>query len=53
MLRRASILLDARCEGVSGGTFHSFANTVLRQYAPLLGFNSSFTILDQGMQRTS
>lgn len=48
MLRRASILLDARCEGVSGGTFHSFANTVLRQYAPLLGFNSSFTILDQG-----
>ena len=48
MLRRASILLDARCERVAGGTFHSFANSILRQYAPLVGFESSFTILDQG-----
>lgn len=48
MLRRASILLDSRCEKVAGGTFHSFANIVLRQYAPLIGFESSFTILDQG-----
>ena len=48
MLRRAAILLDARCEKVAGGTFHSFANTVLRRYAPLLKFESSFTILDQG-----
>jgi DNA helicase-2/ATP-dependent DNA helicase PcrA len=48
MLRRAAILLDARCENVAGGTFHSFANTVLRQYAPLIKFESSFTILDQG-----
>ncbi len=48
MLRRASTLLDARCEKVSGGTFHSFANLILRQYAPLVGFESSFTILDQG-----
>jgi len=48
MLRRASILLDSRCEKVAGGTFHSFANTVLRQYAPLIKFESSFTILDQG-----
>jgi DNA helicase-2/ATP-dependent DNA helicase PcrA len=48
MLRRASILLDARCEKVAGGTFHSFANMVLRQYAPLLDFDSSFSILDQG-----
>lgn len=47
MLRRASMLLDARCERVAGGTFHSFANLILRQYAPLLGFQSSFTILDQ------
>lgn len=48
MLRRASLLLDARCESVAGGTFHSFANLILRQYAPLVGFSSSFTILDQG-----
>jgi len=48
MLRRAAILLDARCERVGGGTFHSFANMVLRQYAPLVGFDAAFTILDQG-----
>jgi DNA helicase-2/ATP-dependent DNA helicase PcrA len=48
MLRRASILLDSRCEKVAGGTFHSFANLVLRQYAPLIKFEPSFTILDQG-----
>jgi DNA helicase II / ATP-dependent DNA helicase PcrA len=48
MLRRASILLDARCEKVAGGTFHSFANGILRQYAPLIDFDSSFSILDQG-----
>jgi DNA helicase II / ATP-dependent DNA helicase PcrA len=48
MLRRASVLLDARCEKVAGGTFHSFANIVLRQYAPLIHFEPSFTILDQG-----
>lgn len=48
MLRRATILLDSRCEKVAGGTFHSFANITLRRYAPLVGFESSFTILDQG-----
>jgi DNA helicase-2/ATP-dependent DNA helicase PcrA len=48
MLRRASVLLDSRCEKVAGGTFHSFANLVLRQYAPLIDFEASFTILDQG-----
>ncbi|MFN0158477.1 MAG: ATP-dependent helicase [Bacteroidota bacterium] len=48
MLRRATMLLDSRCENVAGGTFHAFANIVLRQYAPLVGFDASFTILDQG-----
>ena len=48
MLRRASILLDYRCEKVSGGTFHSFANGILRRYASLIGYDQSFTILDQG-----
>jgi ATP-dependent DNA helicase UvrD/PcrA len=47
MLRRAATLLDSRCEKVAGGTFHSFANMILRQYAPLIHFESSFTILDQ------
>ncbi len=47
MLRRASTLLDARCSRVSGGTFHSFANRILRKYASLVGLSSNFTILDQ------
>jgi len=47
MLRRASILLDERCRNVSGGTFHSFANMILRKYAKLLEINNNFTILDQ------
>lgn len=48
MLRRAAILLDARCERVAGGTFHSFANFILRRYASLLEYEANFTILDQG-----
>jgi len=48
MLRRASQLLDGRCERVAGGTFHSFANTVLRRHGKALGLASNFTILDRG-----
>jgi DNA helicase-2/ATP-dependent DNA helicase PcrA len=47
MLRRASNLLDERCGHVSGGTFHSFANLVLRRYAKFVGFSENFTILDR------
>ena len=47
MLRRASQLLDERCQKVSGGTFHSFANSVLRRYAAVLGLSNNFTILDR------
>jgi DNA helicase-2/ATP-dependent DNA helicase PcrA len=47
MLRRASLLLDRRCDRVSGGTFHSFANTILRRHAGAIGFGENFTILDR------
>ncbi len=47
MLKRASDLLDHRCEQVSGGTFHSFANAVLRRYASHLGLDNAFTIIDR------
>lgn len=47
MLKRASAILDQRCGKVSGGTFHSFANILLRRYAKLVGFNENFTILDE------
>lgn len=48
MLRRASMLLDGRCERVSGGTFHSFATNILRRYAELIDYQRNFTIIDQG-----
>ena len=47
MLERAASLSDARCRFVSGGTFHSLANRVLRTHADLVGFSKSFTILDR------
>jgi DNA helicase II / ATP-dependent DNA helicase PcrA len=47
MLSRATQLLDSRCDKVSGGTFHSFANMILRRNAQLVGYESNFTILDQ------
>lgn len=47
MLRRASLLLDGRCDQVRGGTFHSFAQSMLRRYAHHIGFERNFTIADQ------
>ena len=47
MIQRAEALMGGRCDKVTGGTFHSFANTVLRRYASLLGFANAFTILDR------
>jgi len=46
MLTRAAKLLDFRCSQVNGGTFHSFANRILRRFAPRIQFNSGFSILD-------
>jgi len=47
MLRRASLLIDSRCSQVAGGTFHSFANLVLRISGRHLGLSPSFTIMDR------
>lgn len=47
MLRRAAGLLDQRCQKVAGGTFHSFANVILRQFGQELGYPNNFTILDR------
>lgn len=52
MLNRAADLLDNRCEGVSGGTFHSFANYILRRYSHYIGFDSGFNILDRDDSET-
>ena len=47
MLKRAASLLDERCQQVSGGTFHSFANFILRRYAEHVNLPRYFSILDQ------
>jgi DNA helicase II / ATP-dependent DNA helicase PcrA len=47
MIRRAARLLDRRCQRVAGGTFHSFANTVLRQHARKVGFTQGYSIIDR------
>src|SRR5439155_7837846 len=48
MLRRAAALGGASCERVAGGTFHSFANLVLRRTARHVGLEPNFTILHRG-----
>ncbi len=47
MISRTSDLLDdMRCQQVTGGTFHSFANHFLRRYSALAGVSAGFTIAD-------
>ena len=46
-LKGAVRLLDKRCQRVSGGTFHSFANSILRRYAAVIGFDKGFSIIDR------
>jgi DNA helicase II / ATP-dependent DNA helicase PcrA len=47
MIRRAGLLIDGRCNQVAGGTFHSFANLVLRVYGRHVALAPSFTIMDR------
>jgi len=47
MLERAAKLSDRQCKEVSGGTFHSLAQYVLRQESYRLNFSPSFTIMDR------
>ena len=47
MIRRASLLIDGRCNQVAGGTFHSFANLVLRVHGRHIDLAPSFTIMDR------
>lgn len=46
MLQRAAQLIGQELGGVAGGTFHAFASSVLRRYAPALGYAEGFTIMD-------
>lgn len=48
MLRRATNILDDRCKRIRGGTFHGFANSLLRKYHTQANLPPNFTILDRG-----
>ncbi len=47
MLHRVELLTRLTTRHLWGGTFHHIANRILRQHAPLLGYDHTFTILDQ------
>jgi len=46
MLSRAETLVQRRFNSGYSGTFHSFANRLLRSHADSIGFGKDFTILD-------
>jgi DNA helicase-2/ATP-dependent DNA helicase PcrA len=48
MLRRAEGLVGDAAGQVAGGTFHSFANTILRRHGSAIDLRPNFTILDRG-----
>lgn len=47
MMKRAANILDERCNRIAGGTFHSFANKILRRYTKLINYSNKFTVIDQ------
>jgi DNA helicase-2/ATP-dependent DNA helicase PcrA len=48
MLQRVGALIGLRSGKVTGGTFHSVANLLLRRYGKAIGLEPGFTILDRG-----
>ena len=46
MLRRASQILDERCQRVEGGTFHHYCSKILHIHADRIGYPEQFTIID-------
>jgi DNA helicase-2/ATP-dependent DNA helicase PcrA len=47
MMRRAETLIGQDMRGLTGGTFHHVANTILKRHAPLLGYGENFLIHDR------
>ncbi|MBI5137835.1 MAG: ATP-dependent helicase [Nitrospirae bacterium] len=47
MRQRAGLLLDTRCDRVSGGTFHATCAGLLRRFGGAVGLDPAFTIMDR------
>lgn len=47
MMRRVADLLGQQLTSLWGGTFHAIGSRILRQHAPVLGYQRDFTILDR------
>jgi DNA helicase-2/ATP-dependent DNA helicase PcrA len=47
MLQRVGALIGSRTDRVTGGTFHSVANMLLRRYGKAIALEPGFTILDR------
>ncbi len=47
MLERVGALIGSRTDRVTGGTFHSVANMLLRRYGRAIALEPGFTILDR------
>jgi DNA helicase II / ATP-dependent DNA helicase PcrA len=50
MMARVEQLFGRKPKGLWGGTFHSVANRLLRQYATYIGYTNNFGILDSDDQ---
>lgn len=46
MIQRATHILGQSIGNIQGGTFHSFAYTILRQYHPLIQQGKNITVMD-------
>ena len=47
MISRAETVLGTGLKKITGGTFHSFANMILRKYSKFAELKSNFTVLDR------
>jgi len=47
ILSRVETMLDRSCREVAGGTFHSLAYRILRQYGGAIGLKSPLTVIDR------
>ncbi|MBQ2644025.1 UvrD-helicase domain-containing protein, partial [bacterium] len=47
MISRVETVLSTGLKKITGGTFHSFANMILRRYAEYADLKNSFTVMDR------